>query len=109
MAENGSIRADAESQRNYRDSRKAWRFAQHAQAVFQIEQQVFDKRNGFLIAIGFFDRLDSPEFQVCLAASLGGRHASTNFFLRLKSDVLLNFCAETILLTATADQIGYAC
>src|SRR3954468_8329806 len=60
--EDGSIRANSERKREYRDGRKHWRLGQNTYAITKVLQKSLQRRAGPHVACRFLHQCDVAEF-----------------------------------------------
>ena len=105
--EDGYVRADAERQREHRNSSEARRFAQHAEPEAYVVQHCFQQRYTAPLAHGFFRLLHAAELHQCRAPRLLWRHARTHVVRDVHFEVSGKFVAHItieLLFTEQAAQ-----
>src|SRR5277367_2775398 len=90
-AEDGGVRADAESEREDRHRGEAGIFAEHARAVAKVLPQIFCEADATGLAAFFFGAFDRAEFEASAAERFFSGDACANQILRVSVEVKLNF------------------
>src|SRR5439155_20767810 len=95
-AENSSVRAEAESQSEYGDSREAGILAQHAEGVARVLQKSFEHWQALELTVGFFELCVAPQANARGSPGFLRSHASPDIFLCEHFEMDLKFILELL-------------
>ena len=90
-AVDSGIHANAESQSQHRDKGKAGVLEQHANAVTDVLQKRFEKRQGAEITNHFFGLLDAAEFDQGLPLGFCAAHAGVEIVFDVQLEMAVHF------------------
>ena len=103
-AENGGVRADAESQREGRDGGEAGIFAEHTKGESQVVEECFKKRKTAAVAVDFFRLLDAPQFYKRFPSRFCGVHAGTQIVFDVHLEMAVHLYRKIPILPHLAEQ-----
>jgi hypothetical protein len=107
-AENGSVRTDAQRQRERGNSREAWIFSQHAGREAQILEECFKKGKPAPVAIDFFGLFNAAEFYKRLPPCFCRAHACALIVFDVHLEMAFHLVGEIALAAIFAKETGQA-